>query len=326
MPQTHAEPRSLDAPPAPGMQPHGGWPVMLTPYHDDLSIDWDGVDAYTDWLIELGAAGLFAVALSSEMYDLSSDEQLRLARRVVERADGRVPVVASSVATGDVAEQADRAAAVAATGVDAVVLISSLVAPLDATESAWIDTVGEILDRAPGVDFGIYECPLPFKRLPSVDAVRWLAASGRFTFYKDTSHDLDVMAARIEAMQGTRLQLFNAAIASLVPSLRLGAAGLSGYAANVYPELVDWLCRHADDDAADVVAVQRLLTIVEHSINLRYPTSAKFLLDTSSRLSFRARSRWKPERIGTHEGEPLVQLASYMRDLGLERVSVHPAR
>jgi 4-hydroxy-tetrahydrodipicolinate synthase len=306
--------------------PRGGWPVMLTPMRDDVSIDWDGVDAYTDWLIELGAAGLFTVALSSEMYDLSADERSALARRVVNRAAGRVPVVASSLGTGEVSAQADAAAAVAATGVDAVVLIPSLVASPDAPETAWIDSVAGIVDANPGVDFGIYECPLPFKRLPSVDAVRVLAASDRFTFYKDTSHDLAVMRARLEAMAGTRLQLYNAAIASLVPSIRLGAAGLSGYAANVYPELVDWLCRHALEEADDVVSVQRLLTIVEHSLNLRYPTSAKFFLDVSSRLDFRARSRWKPEHIGSHEGEPLRQLSDYVAALALERVGVHPAR
>ena len=94
----------------------------------------------------------------------------------------------------------------------------------------------------PGVDFGVYECPLPYKRLPSIDAVRHLAQSGRFSFYKDTSHSLDVMTGRIDVMRGTRLRLYNAAIGSLTPSLRAGASGLSGYAANLYPDLVSWLC------------------------------------------------------------------------------------
>ncbi|WP_286310571.1 dihydrodipicolinate synthase family protein [Agromyces mangrovi Wang et al. 2018] len=308
------------------MLPGGAWPVMLTPFHDDRSIDWDGVDAYVDWLIELGASGLFAVALSSEMYDLSDDEQLALARRVVARADGRVPVVASAVASGAPERQADRVAEVAATGVDAVVLISSLVVPPEASAVQWIGAATTVLERNPGVDVGIYECPLPAKRLLDLDTVGWLASTGRCTFYKDTSHDLDVMGARIEASAGTRLRVYNAAIASLVPSLRLGAAGLSGYAANIYPELVEWLCRHALEDSTDVAAVQRLLTVAEHAVNLRYPASAKVLLDVSSRLTFRQHSRWKPERIGDHEREPLRQLADYLAALDLERVAVHPAR
>jgi 4-hydroxy-tetrahydrodipicolinate synthase len=306
--------------------PDGAWPVMLTPFNTDRSIDWIAVDDYTDWLIELGSAGIFAVALSSEMYDLSPEERLALSRRVVARSAGRVPVVASSVATGTGREQAESAAEVAATGVDAVVLISSLVAGLHEPESVWLANAAAIVDRNPAVDFGIYECPLPYKRLPSVDAVRWMARSGRFTFYKDTSHSVDVMRDRLAAMAGTRLKLFNAAIGSLTPSLELGASGLSGYAANLYPDLVAWLCAHFADGSDEATAVQRLLTVTEHSVNLRYPNSAKFLLDAGSRLTFRPISRWKPESIGAHEGLPLLQLADYIRDLDLPESALASTR
>lgn len=306
--------------------PDGAWPVMLTPFTDDHRIDWRAVDDYTDWLIELGSAGIFAVALSSEMYDLSAAERIELAARVVDRADGRVPVVASSVSSGSAAQQADAAAEVAATGVSAVVLISSLVAALAEPESVWLDRAQAILTGNPDVDFGIYECPLPYKRLPSVDAVRWMAQSGRFTFYKDTSHDLAVMGERVAAMRGTRLKLYNAAIGSLTPSLQLGAAGLSGYAANLYPDLVRWLCENHAAGGAAPTAVQRLLTVVEHSVNLRYPSSAKYLLDAGSRLDFRTVSRWKPEAIGAHEGLPLDQLAAYVADLDLPAGALAAAR
>jgi 4-hydroxy-tetrahydrodipicolinate synthase len=306
--------------------PDGAWPVMLTPFNTDHSIDWPAVDAYTDWLIELGSAGIFAVALSSEMYDLSPDERLALATRVVERSAGRVPVVASTVASGSGAAQAAAASEVAATGVDAVVLISSLVAGLHEPESVWLANAAAIVDGNSGVDFGIYECPLPYKRLPSLDAVRWMAESGRFTFYKDTSHSVDVMRDRLAVMAGTRLKLYNAAIGSLTPSLELGASGLSGYAANIYPDLVAWLCTHFTDHSDAATAVQRLLTVAEHSVNLRYPTSAKFLIDAGSRLDFRPVSRWKPEAIGPHEGLPLVQLAEYIRDLDLPPAALAASR
>jgi len=304
--------------------PTGAWPVMLTPFNENRSIDWGALDAYTDWLIELGSAGLFAVALSSEMYDLSRDERLELSARVVERAAGRVPVVASSAVSGSADEQAHEVRRVAETGVTAVVLISSLVARNDEPESVWLANIDTILSANLGVDFGIYECPLPYKRLPSIDAIRNLARSGRFSFYKDTSHSLDVMTGRIDVMRGTRLRLYNAAIGSLTPSLRAGASGLSGYAANLYPDLVSWLCDNLDDPRA--LAVQRLLTVVEHSVNLRYPASAKYLLDRSSRLEFRAISRWKPEVIGDHEGLPLQHLADYVRDLDLPEAALSRGR
>ena len=92
--------------------------------------------------------------------------------------------------------------------------------------------------------------------------------------------------------------------------------------------LVDHRVHHADANAPDLgpVAVQRLLTVVEHSVNLRYPASAKYLLDRSSRLEFRAISRWKPEAIGDHEGLPLQQLADYVRDLDLPEAALSRGR
>lgn len=47
--------------------PSGLWPVMVTPFHEDRSIDWRGVDALTDWYLSAGAVGLFAVAQTIEM-------------------------------------------------------------------------------------------------------------------------------------------------------------------------------------------------------------------------------------------------------------------
>jgi len=86
--------------------PTGSWPVMLTPFLEDQSIDWHGVDALTDWYIANGSAGLFAVCLSSEMYQLTDDERTALATRVVRHAAGRVPVVATGTFGGTVEEQA----------------------------------------------------------------------------------------------------------------------------------------------------------------------------------------------------------------------------
>src|SRR5690606_25108449 len=108
--------------------PAGVWPAMITPLHSDKSIDWDGVDTLTDWFIESGVAGLFAVGQSGEMFRLSNDERLALARRVVERAAGRVPVVATGTFGGPISEQAVFIKQMADTGVQAVTVISGTMA------------------------------------------------------------------------------------------------------------------------------------------------------------------------------------------------------
>jgi 4-hydroxy-tetrahydrodipicolinate synthase len=43
-----------------------------------------------EWYIASGCTGLFAVCQSSEMYHMTDEERLAVARAVVKQADGRV--------------------------------------------------------------------------------------------------------------------------------------------------------------------------------------------------------------------------------------------
>lgn len=52
---------------------------MITPFKDG-HIDWPMVDALVEWYVENGVAGIFSVCLSSEMYHLSVEERLQLAK------------------------------------------------------------------------------------------------------------------------------------------------------------------------------------------------------------------------------------------------------
>ena len=85
---------------------NGVWPVMLTPFTDDNRVDYDSLEKLINWYIENGVAGLFADCQSSEMFFLSLEERVELARFIKEKAAGRVPVVASGHIS-DMIESAD---------------------------------------------------------------------------------------------------------------------------------------------------------------------------------------------------------------------------
>lgn len=276
------------------MTPRGAWPVMLTPFHDDLTLDLDTLDRYTDWLIEQGAAGLFPVALSGEMYDLTEQERLEIARRVVERAAGRVPVIASAVEFGDPDAVVASVRRMAATGVDAVVLIASVLLGPDDEEVVLREKVTAVIDANPGVALGIYECPLPHHAVLSLETVAWIAEQGPFVFFKETSHDVPEMGRRVEAAATSRMRVFNAGIESLVQSLDVGTAGLSGWVVNVYPELVQWLSEHGSAASPGAVRLQAALDEVERRMAPDYPASAKRLVELRSGIPFGLAGRWKP--------------------------------
>lgn len=279
--------------------PDGAWPVMLTPFHADLSIDLETLDRYTDWLIEHDAAGLFPVALSGEMYQLDEQERLVVAHRVVERAAGRVPVIASVAERATPAETAAAVARLAGTGVDAVVLVASIVLAEGDDEQVLRDVVTAVIAANPDVPLGIYECPVPYHRVLTTDAVAWLAATKRFVFFKETSHDVGLMADRVKVSEGTPMKVFNAGIESLVESLQVGTAGLSGWVVNVYPEHVQWLTENGVPETPAAYELQAALDATERGMGPTYPNSAKVLLESRAALGFRPVSRWQPKDVDT---------------------------
>jgi 4-hydroxy-tetrahydrodipicolinate synthase len=248
---------------------------MLTSFGEDGAVDWQGVDALTDWYIASGASGLFACCLSSEMYALSPQERLALARRVVARSEGRVPVVATGTFGGEIERQAGFVRQMAGTGVDAVVVITSQIVDAGADESTFSRQMERLLERTGDVPLGLYECPVPYKRVIIPETLAWLARTERFHYLKDTTCDLDAIRLKLGAIRDTPLRLFNAHTPTALPSLQSGGAGLSPIAGNYYPELYSWLCAHYGDRPERAATLQRALTVMEGVARTRYPTAAK---------------------------------------------------
>lgn len=78
----------------------GIYPIVNTPFHPDGSVDFESQDRLVDYLLENGAHGLGLFGNASEGYALSTEERVTLMRRITNRVNGRVPLVASSGHTG----------------------------------------------------------------------------------------------------------------------------------------------------------------------------------------------------------------------------------
>lgn len=260
------------------MIPKGVWPVMITPFHTDRTIDWRGLDQLIDWYLEAGIAGLFAVCLSSEIFELDEGERIALAEHVVRRVDGTVPVVASGTFGNSLEEKADSIRKTAGAGVAAVVcLVSSLLAEGEA-ELEWCRQTEKLLAQTGDIPLGLYECPLPYHRILKADSLAWAASTGRFLFLKETSGRSPLFKAKLSATRGTKIRLFNADAASLLDSLHFGADGFCGVSANFVPELWAWLCRHFESEPEAARRLHGFLGAAERTIVRNYPASAKRFL------------------------------------------------
>lgn len=78
----------------------GVYPIVVTPFHDDASIDYASLDRLVDHLLAQGAHGLGLFGNASEGYTLLASERTEMLKRIAARVQGRVPLVVSSGHTG----------------------------------------------------------------------------------------------------------------------------------------------------------------------------------------------------------------------------------
>lgn len=253
---------------------------MLTPFQESGAVDSSTLAQLTEFYIEAGAAGLFANCLSSEMYELTDDERLAITKLVVDQTAGRVPVVATGTFGGPIPQQADFIKRIYETGIQAVIVITSLIADADESDAVFLERMHELINLTDGIPLGFYECPVPYKRLITTDILKELLPTGRLIYHKDTCLDEAEVARRIAVGSGYEFGLYDAYMVNAVSSLRAGAAGLSCIQGNEFPELIVWLATNYNNSARqeDVNRVQQFFVDCMDLVHTAYPTIAKYTL------------------------------------------------
>lgn len=259
--------------------PGGVWPTMLTPFTEDNKVDFDALESVIEWYIKNGVSGLFAVCQSSEMFFLSLEERVKIAAFVKEKAKGRVPVISSGHISDSFEDQIKELNLIAETGVDAVVLITNRLAKEDESDEVWKANLEKLLKEIPeDVALGFYECPFPYKRIISPELLKWCADTGRFFFLKDTSCDVENIKAKLEAVKGSNLKIYNANTATLLETVKLGVHGYSGVMANFHPDLYAWLLKNWENKPEEARSLVNFLSIASLIEKQLYPVNAKYNL------------------------------------------------
>lgn len=275
--------------------PGGVWPVMIIPFDKKAEVDYEKIPSLVEWYIQNGAKGLFAVCQSGEMYHLTLDERIRVAETVVNASAKRVPVIATGNICEKSEERVDEVKRMAAAGVDAVILITNQFAAENESDEIWMNNCNAFLEKLPAdIPLGFYECPYPYKRLIATDNLKKCAETGRFYFLKDTCCDLKLICERLNAIEGTKLKLYNANTTTLLDSLREGAYGFSGVMANFHPAFYTYLCEHfKDNEIEDMQAFLSIASLIERQY---YPVNAKYHMQKYSGIPITTFSRRQDDR------------------------------
>lgn len=295
--------------------PQGLIPVMLMPFTNQNQTDVEGLEHLVEFYLRAGAAGLFANCLSTEMYYLSDQERLSHTRQVVEQTKGRVPVVASGTFGGTLQQQATFIQKIYDTGVDAVILITNQLVLPDESEDVFLSRLHDLFRLTGNIPLGLYECPIPYKRLVTVPMLEEILATGRVIYHKDTSCSVGDVTRKMAVLRGHEFGFYDAHMPNALASLRLGARGLSAIAGNFFPEIVVWLCEHFNDpdQQEQVEWLQSELTRTNALIHTDYPVSAKYVLQRRG-LPITRHSRSYPYELSAEQHRAFDELGETVEE------------
>src|SRR5436309_5620955 len=130
------------------MQLHGCGTALVTPFHQDGSLDDTALRNLVSWQIESGIDFLVPCGTTGETPTLTRDEWLRVIDIVIEVGAGRVPIVAGATSNAT-AEAVEKAKTVSAKqGVDAVLTASPYYnKPTQEGQYQHFKAIAEAIDR-----------------------------------------------------------------------------------------------------------------------------------------------------------------------------------
>ena len=215
-------------------KPFGIIPAMVTPFNKSgESLNESGLRKITNYLIEGGVHGLFAVGSQGEFWALTADEKRRVWEIVLEETNGRVPVYAGTAAV-TTREAVELTRIAEKTGVDAVSVLSPyFIAP---SEDEIYRHYREIAEST-GLPVILYGNPARTGVKLSASLVSRLSEIENIVGIKDSSGDLQLTMEYINGT-GNDFSVVMGRDSLIFSGLLAGAKGAIAATGNVVPALV----------------------------------------------------------------------------------------
>jgi len=210
----------------------GTYPAIVTPFHEDGSIDFEGVREEVRRLEAAGVDGIVACGSTGESSTLSHDEHIEVIDAVVDEADTPVIGGTGSNATHEALELSKRAADA---GVDGLLLVSSYYnLPEPEGIEHFYRTIADEVDL-PQIIYNVpgrTGCNIPVETTVS------LASHENVAGYKAASGDVGQVSEVVEKTRDEDFTVLSGDDPLTLPIASVGGQGVISVAANVVPEQV----------------------------------------------------------------------------------------
>ena len=231
----------------------GAGVALVTPFKEDLSVDYDQLEKFIDFQINNGTDSIVICGTSGEASTMSHDEQIEVVSACVSHVNGRVPVIAGAGAncTDEALNLAKRSEKAGADGLLVVTPYYNKATQKGLEE--YYTTVGNSVD----IPIIMYNVPgRTGTNIQPATAVKIAKSVDNIVAIKEASGDIGQVAT-LAALADGCLDIYSGNDDQVLPILSLGGKGVISVWSNVAPKQVhDTVQSFMDGDVAKATKMQ----------------------------------------------------------------------
>ena len=229
----------------------GAATAIITPFKNGL-IDYESFGKIIEAQIAGGIDGIVVAGTTGEAATLTHEEHCECIKYVVEKVEGRVPVIAGT-GSNDTAYGIELSKYACEVGADALLLVTPYY-----NKATPKGLIKNFLDTAEATDKPIilYNGPSRTGCNISLPVYRELAKHERIVAVKEASGNISAIAELI-AECGDSFDIYSGNDDQIVPIMSLGGKGVISVLSNVLPKLTHDICQNCfDNNYAEAARVQ----------------------------------------------------------------------
>ena len=241
----------------------GAGVALVTPFKEDLSVDYDQLEKFIDFQIDNGTDSIVICGTSGEASTMSHDEQIEVVSACVSHVNGRVPVIAGAGAncTDEALNLAKRSEKAGADGLLVVTPYYNKATQKGLEE--YYTTVGNSVD----IPIIMYNVPgRTGTNIQPATAVKIAKSVDNIVAIKEASGDIGQVAT-LAALADGCLDIYSGNDDHVVPLLALGGKGVISVLSNVAPrETHDMVMKFLEGDVKGSLDIQLKYMDVIHNL------------------------------------------------------------
>lgn len=212
--------------------------ALITPMHEDGSVDYEALGRLIDWQIECGIDALVIAGTTGEGSTLTDEEHREVIRYSVERAAHRIPIIAGT-GSNDTAYACDLTRFSAEVGADAMLVVTPYYNK--ATQNGLVKMFNAIADAS---DKPIIAYNVPSRTGCAIAPATYakLAENPKITAIKEANGDIGAIV-ETAALVGDKMDIYSGNDDQIVPIMSLGGKGVISVLSNILPAETSAICK-----------------------------------------------------------------------------------